>query len=129
VIDLQSLPEPLDDVEAMVRAAGHYVQASQDLRPRVLERARTLHGERRARLWVRHLALVVILLMGLPASVDDRVELTAARRPFPAIAADPNLVRAQAGVSKDNGGNLSWGLVETFTELRRQQSQVLRLEL
>jgi len=128
VIDVRHPFEPVDDIEALVRAAGEYVQASEDLRPRTLETARALRAEKRARQWV-HLAAAVILLVGLRASVDDRVELAAARRPFPAIAADPNRVRAEAETGEDRGSSLTWGLVETFTELRRQQSQVLRLAL
>jgi len=129
VIDVRHPFEPLDDVEALVRTAGEYVQASEDLRPRTLEAARALRAEKRARQWVHLAAAAVILLVGLRASTDQPVELAAARRPFPAIAADPNRVRAEAGTHEDRGSSLSWGLVETFTELRRQQSQALRLTL
>ena len=66
VIELARLARSThSDVEAMIRAAGEYVRASDDLRPRVLEAARLQYRERRARRWIRH-AAVLVLLWRLP---------------------------------------------------------------
>ena len=40
----ESNREPLEDIEALLRSAQDYVRPSEDLRPRVLEAARTLHA-------------------------------------------------------------------------------------
>ena len=124
--DLSDSYDPMVELEAMVRAAGQYVQASDDLRPRVLETARTQRGEQRAQRWIRRLACCVVLLTGMTASVGDRGELNGGSQRF-ALAVDPFFQPASntSAVRVDAG----WGVVEAFTELRRQQSEMLRLSM
>lgn len=108
-----------DDVEALVRAAGNYVRPSDDLRPRVLEAARAESRERRTQRRMWQLALVVTLL-GLFT--------TAERARWKAAAAAPGiLVEAATLVGSPESGESGWGLVDSFTELRRRHAAMLRL--
>jgi hypothetical protein len=116
-------------VEAMVRAAGHYVRASDDLRPRVLEEARLHWGERRAQRCVRHVAMFVLLLAfftaASPCGSDDQ-----RLRPNSMLASagfDELLMPTAAPTTRSGDGD--WRMIEAFTELRRQQAQVLRFAL
>ena len=113
-----------DDVESLIRAAGNYVRPSDDLRPRVLETARSESRERQNQRRMWQLALVVALL---------GVITTAERARWEAAAAAPGLlVEAAALVGGDKQGDSScvdssWGLVDSFTELRRRHAALLRL--
>lgn len=116
------------DVEALIRAAGGYVRASDDLRPRILEAARLQRHERRAQRWLWRAAVVVLLL----ATVGGTLEQGNARstRPIGIVMAagfDEFFVpTAVASVGATDG---DWRMIDAFTELRRQQAQVLRLSL
>ncbi|MGE3243607.1 MAG: hypothetical protein AB7G28_20910 [Pirellulales bacterium] len=116
------------DVEALIRSAGGYVRASDDLRPRILEAARLQRHERRAQRWLRRAAVVVLLL----ATVGGTLEQDNARstRPIGIVMAagfDEFFVpTAVASVGATDG---DWRMIDAFTELRRQQAQVLRLSL
>jgi hypothetical protein len=120
--------EPCDDVEAMVRAAGGYIRASDDLRPRVLEAARLQHGEQRVQRCSRHLAAFVLLLAVFIATdwqgLDDR-----RLRPTGAMAAAIDEVLTSAPAVTDRSGDGDWRMIDAFTKLRRQQAQVLRFEI
>jgi hypothetical protein len=67
MIDSQIDGNALDDIEALVRAAGGYVQASSDLRPRVLEQARQQRDDRRWQSRCRRLAAVIMLWSAVSA--------------------------------------------------------------
>ncbi len=118
-----------DDVEALVRAAGGYVRASDDLRPRVLEAARLQHRERRVQRWARHLAVFVVLL-GF-ATVVGRRELDddhAGPIGIVAAAGFDEFFTPTANLSK-RAGDGDWRMIDAFTALRRQQARVLRFAL
>lgn len=103
-----------DDVEAMVQAAGGYVQASDDLRPRVLETARAERGEQRGKRWVRHLSLAAAIVgvsISIGVSTGDRE---------PKIG-DADAVYAQAAQKSVGAGGFGWALVQAFQELRQRQ--------
>jgi hypothetical protein len=127
VTELIDWDEPMSEVEAMVRAADQYVQVSRDLRPRVLETARTECGERRAQRSIRHLAIVVVLLTVFATPSGRGLE--GARYPGILAAVDSDQIFSQAESKVARGGDISWAMVEAFTDLRRQQADVLRLEL
>ncbi len=115
----QNLDAGFDDVESLVRAAGNYVRPSDDLRPRVLETARSESRERRNQRRMWQLALVVALL---------GVFTTAERARWKAAAAAPGiLVEAAALVGGDETADSGWGLVDSFTQLRRRHAAMLRL--
>jgi hypothetical protein len=129
VIDARYQHEDRSDTEALIRAAGSYVRASDDLRPRVLEAARLQHRERRARRWIRQAA--VLALLAAFATVVGRRELDDEKAgPFGIVAAagfDEFFVPT-ASVSKRSGDG-DWRMIEAFTALRQQQARVLRFAL
>lgn len=125
----QPTREPFAEIEAMVRSAGQYVRASDDLRPRVLETARTQCGERWAQRCIRRVALFVILTAIFTVSGGRELDSAAAPRQLALVTADAerSLLRAQADFPV--GGDSGWGVVEAFSELRREQAKVLRRTL
>jgi hypothetical protein len=130
VIDLSDTPCPLRDIEALVRAAGDYVQASDDLRPRVLETARAQHGEQRAQRWIGQLAACIVLLALFSDGSHSRVSIAGERSKHAAVAADANGIFAQVESKLEVGhSDVGWSMVEVFTELRRQQAAAFRWAL
>jgi hypothetical protein len=108
-----------DDVESLVRAAGTFVRPSEDLRPRVLESARAESREQRARRHLWRLAVVVGLLGVVSTIFGSRLASSG-----PAA----NLVLEAAALTRHTqGDDAGWGLVDSFTELRRRQAALLRL--
>lgn len=117
------------DVEALIRAAGEYVRASDDLRPRVLEAARMQWRERRMRRWIRHAAVLVLTLAFSSAAGQQGLE---GERPRPigiVAAAGFDEWLSPTAVVSPRSGDGDWRMFEAFSELRRQQAQVLRLAL
>src|SRR4051812_31846204 len=88
--DLAHSKQSWDEIEQLVRAAGHYVQPSFDLRPRVLEAAREQRSERRARKYIRRMACAVFFLFWAlhVADRDDGAER--ARGLFSEVGAVPS---------------------------------------
>jgi hypothetical protein len=129
VIETREANEPLRDVEAIVRAAGHYVRASDDLRPRVLEAARAQCGEQRAQRCIRHLAVFCLLLAMFTSFWPSRLNLDQPRAGGMLIAAGFNRLLIPPEAAEVRHGDGDWRLIEAFTELRRQQAQVLRSAL
>ncbi|MCI0491748.1 MAG: hypothetical protein L0Z07_02295 [Planctomycetes bacterium] len=124
--DLQNGYEPIDEVEALVWAAGDYVQASDDLRPRVLETARMQCREQRARFYLRQAAVLVALLAVFTTTSSDRMDKAAGQQGLVAwTGSDWLFARAQMKATWD--GDYGSGLVDAFTELRSRQAEVLRL--
>ena len=117
--------QPLDDVEAIVLLAGDYVRASEDLRPRVLETARSQHGQRRARRRIWQSAVCVLLIGLFVTSVFRQPALFGS-----ALEANSGASQLLSGVETvTRETDSSWGIVESFTELRRRQAELLRLAL
>ena len=117
---------PQDDwraVEMLVRAAGAYVRPSEELRPRVLEAARAESIQRSVRRRILQATLALGLLLGVASGMGGG-ELAA----FSA----GTLRRAEAksadsgAYSSAEGSVVGWGMVESFTELRRRQADLLR---
>ena len=119
------MTEPLDyssewnDVEALMRAAGGYVRPSEELRPRVLETARTEFRERLAQRRIWQVALVVAILGAISIAVGDP---RYAGVPFSA-----SVLEVQPDVRQAEGGAAGWSTVEAFTDLRRRQAALLSL--
>lgn len=114
--ELRSSHEPIDDIEALIRSAKDYVHASDDLRPRILEAARSQRGEQRALGYLRQ-AAIVLAIFGL---------LTMARQGT-ADHAEPALLAAVSAESllSAAAADGNWGLVDSFTELRQRQAELL----
>lgn len=113
--------ERYDEVEALVQAAGGYVQASDDLRPRVLETARTEVGELRGRRWVRQASLAAAIV-GIAVSIRTT---TGGNEPK---IADADAVYEQASQKSVGAGGFGWALVQAFCELRERQSEKLQTD-
>ena len=121
-------PDNSSDVEALVRAAGGYVRASDDLRPRVLEAARLQRHERRAQSWLRRAAVIVLLAATVGATL--RQGETQRIRPIGIVmAAGFDEFFVPTAVASAHSADGDWRMIDAFTELRRQQAQVLRLAL
>jgi hypothetical protein len=114
--------EWMTDVESLVRAAGDYVRPSDDLRPRVLENARTVRKERQAQRWIGHLAACA-LVCGLLAAAVETPSSVATRETAAAALGYRLLWNTQPTVG---ASDTSWSMVDSFTELRRQQAELLR---
>jgi hypothetical protein len=115
------------ELEAMVRAAGGYVRASDDLRPRILETARAQQGEQRARRWIRRIAVCVALAAVFAASGDHLLAVAGIGRELALNPSNSQAMHSQAEKYTASGGDIGWGLVKAFTELRHRQSAAFRL--
>jgi len=118
IVDWQ---ERYDEVEAMVQAAGGYVQASDDLRPRVLETARTEAVEFRGRRWVRQASLAAAIV-GIAVSIRATTGVDQPR------IDDADAVYEQASQKSVGAGGFGWALVQAFCELRERQSEKLQTD-
>jgi hypothetical protein len=123
MVELQNAYPPLNDIEAMICGAQDYVRASDDLRPRVLELARVEQRERQARGWLSLAALLSLaamqMLMSLVrAAAGDGAGVEGSRLPMQAFS------RAESSAPSSDP---SWQMVESFTQLRKIQAELLRL--
>jgi hypothetical protein len=121
--------ENSNDVEALVRAAGHYVAASDKLRPRVLEAARMETSEQRSRHCLRHVTLFALLLVLFTAESrqvwDDRQVAAASNS---ASAAYYEAISPVSATTTRNGDG-DWRIIDAFIKLRQAQAQLLRAEI
>jgi hypothetical protein len=122
----ESMRDAFDEVEQAVRAAASYVRASEDLRPRVLESARVERGERRARRWIGQAAAFVVVLATLTAVIRPTLDSSAFYQSN-WLFAGSDAIFSHAGAKTAHGGDLAWGLVDSFTELRRRQADAFNL--
>ena len=118
-----------DDVEAILRAASGYVVASDDLRPRVLEAVRAQCSERRTQNHLGRIALFVMLLVVFTVGLrpDPTHPFRALSGPSSAAGVAELISPVSASIPRSGDGD--WRIVDAFTKLRRQQAQVLRLEI
>ena len=121
--------KPVDDVEAMVRAAGQYVRASDDLRPRVLEAARSQHGEQRAKRCMQHVAMFVLLLAFFHVANGHGSDDGQTRPNGMLVAAGFHEAFSPTPAVSIRSGDGDWRMIDAFTKLRRQQAQLLRFEI
>ena len=117
----------MSEVEAMVRAAGQYVRASDDLRPRVLETARIERGEQRAQRCLRHLAVFIALLAFFTTIGHDPLKQSIGLRDSVLAVISSRLPSAESPAARN--GSWDWSMIEAFTELRRQQAEVFHPKL
>jgi hypothetical protein len=129
VTESYGLESPLDDIEAIVRAAGDYVRASDDLRPRVLEAARMQHGEQRTRRRLRYVAVCVLLVAFCHMSDWNGLIHQPTRPSSILVAAGFHELLTPTRAELIRSGDGDWRMVEAFTKLRRQQAQLLRCEI
>jgi hypothetical protein len=115
------------DVEAMVRSAGQYVRASDDLRPRVLEMASVQRGEEWAQRCIRRVALVVILLATFTTIGRHPLLSSGTTTGHPLFSAELEQSLTRAAMPNVGAGQSSWSAVEALTNLRERQAEALRL--
>jgi hypothetical protein len=99
------------DLEALLRSAGNYVRPSDELRPRVLEKARTQQHEIRwiHWLWQGALALVVAGILLSQFAATSSAELDALNEVPPEASS----------AEKDHA---HWHSVEALKAIRRRQA-------
>jgi hypothetical protein len=124
VIELREFASPLDDVEALVRSAGGYIRASDDLRPRVLEGARLQASERRVRRRFWQSAAVLLVCGVLTSSILRRSESVLGLDGQSSVWMSPIFAPVDAAARSSDP---SWQMVESFTQLRLRQAEMLRL--
>lgn len=113
-----------DGVEDLIRAAGGYVQVSEDLRPRLLEQAREYESQQRRR-HVTRLFTVLALAMalwGLWLRQDARTT-DFSRHGLPTAGSWDWQSAAETAMRAEDG---HWNMVESFLELRRRHAAALR---
>ena len=123
--DLRDWKEPFNDLELLVREAGSYVQASADLRPRVLESARAKRSEHRVRRGLCRITVCVLLCMAGTVTIRQ-YRVTTGQRGDAVPQKNSSGSELGWGQMKHTAGDASWGTVEAFTEFRRRQAEALR---
>ncbi len=114
--------EPPDELESLLLAAGNYVRPSDDLRPRVLELARTERQERRMQRNLARMAAAVFLMVMVISAYRQPANAAASQLFSPAMEAVS--LEAEASARRHDP---SWETVESFTDIRRWQASLLRL--
>jgi len=126
--------EPFDsmaELEALLRSAGGYVKPSEDLRPRVLETAKAMRGDRRVCRRLRTLLLAAVLCLLCLDAVDTplRQRVSEPKDSGRIVDADDIYRFSKSRIVAGDGGfsdDFGWGMVEAFNVLRLQQSRSLR---
>lgn len=108
------------ELESMVRAAGGYVHPTDDLRPNTLEAVRSAGRQRRTSCRLGALAGLVLLLAasGFP-------DFLLSARLGPAFVQSSELHRRAVQYSVEKGIGTNWALYEVFSEMRREQADLL----
>jgi anti-sigma factor RsiW len=122
VNNLRTGHEPSDEIELLLLSARDYVRPSEDLRPRVLETARTERQERRMQRNLARMAAVVFLMVMVISAFRQPANAAASQLFSPAMEA----VSLEAETSARRH-DPSWETVESFTDIRRWQASLLRL--
>jgi hypothetical protein len=116
-------PEP-SEIESLLFAARNYVRPSDDLRPQVLESARAHRREQRLQRRLAQMAAVVLLMITVITVFRQPDVADRARLFLPTVEAMSAESQAEAARFADHA---TWETVESFTDLRRRQAQLLRL--
>ncbi len=124
MIESRDFSSPLDEVESLIRSAGDYVRASDDLRPRVLEIARIQINERRLRRHFWQSAAVALFCVILTSSLVPRFDPAVGAKAHTSAWTSPIFDPVEAAALSSDP---SWQMVESFSELRLRQAQLLHL--
>jgi hypothetical protein len=112
------------DIEEMVRAAGGYLEVSDDLRPRTLEEARDESCETSTRFWIAVLASVIVFLAMSAGELRGRLSSTPPLKA--SVSANCDQLHAVAlRKAEEENVDPSWSLVDAFSELRQRQSNLI----
>ena len=99
--------DSLSETERLIRAAGSYVGASDDLRPRTLEAAREQSSEVHAKQRLTHLILAIGLVMLLISPVMEQVS----KLPVPTGASSHEVERRTAEQARSSA-DFHWTMVD-----------------
>ena len=116
--------DTFDPLESIVRAAGGYVQPTDDLRPITLEAAREACSRRRWNFRLGAVAVVVIVLAicDLPSRI---VPSRAGQVDRPSLVIRGYDLHRQASLRMAHSGfDSSWAVYEAFAELRKKQADL-----
>lgn len=111
-------PESLQELEALIAAAGDYVMPADTLRPRVLEAARVRQNHRHSA-W-RMFQMAGFVFVCLLASIPAQHHLEAWRNSAFSPSADEMELLAQEYADQPAIGQ-NWGFYEAFKDLRHDQ--------
>ena len=114
--------EPLGEIETMIRAAGEFVQPTEDLRPRTLEAARRYCDDRRAEQKLGGFVIAALLLVAFSTPTIQYAHLLRDQATSPSASEIQD--RAIEFSSQPEIGQ-HWGLAEAFTQMRRGQANRL----
>ncbi len=112
------------DIEEMVRAAGEYLDVSDDLRPRTLEEARDDRRETSTRSWIAVLAVAVVFLAMYAGKFHGRLSSASPLKAVVSADCDQLYAAAQQKAAQANV-DPSWSLVDAFSELRQRQASLI----
>ena len=118
--DRESGQPAFAQLESMVRAAGRYVEPTDDLRPNVLEAAHEACRQRHMSRRLGGLAILVLLLAATGFS-----DFLRSSQLGPAFVQSSELHRRAAQSVVEGGVGTNWALYEAFSELRREQADLL----
>jgi hypothetical protein len=124
VIESRDFAAPLGELETLVRSAGDYVRASDDLRPRVLENARSRCSEQRLRRRFWKSAVAALFCVILTGFLAPRSEPAIGVKARSSAWTSPMFAPVEAAARSNDP---SWQMVDSFTQLRLRQAELLRL--
>lgn len=109
-------------IESLISDAAHYIQPSQDLRPRTIEAAKDRCTELHAEQQLGLVVLAVMLLLLISSPLLQYVDLVRARAKMPTTQEVEELAIEYSG-QREIGSH--FGMIEAFSELRRLQADRL----
>lgn len=115
---MSRLPDSLKHIEALVASAKNYVKPSDNLRPRVMDAARS-----RRRIVMnsrRILQLSFIVMLGVLMTIPVQQRLEVWRQNAFTPSTDELQQQAQAYAERSSVGQ-NWGMVEAYKNLKQQQ--------
>lgn len=119
---LDAFEKDSEGIESMVFAARHYVQASDDLRPRVLEAAKQYCGDRHAERKLGSFVIMVMVALIITSPLIDYAT-TLRSAAFPRSASE--MQQRAADLSTEPGVGTHWALADVFSQWRMLQASRL----
>ena len=111
-------------VEEMIRAAGNFLDVTDDLRPQTVEQARHESRKTSTRFWIPIVAVIAVFLVISVGMLRGRLSSTPLL--MAGVIADGDQLYATA-LQRAAQAHVdpSWSLVDAFRELRERQASVI----